>query len=161
RPGRSGRRRRGHSRGGSAVTAVRIVDVTDDATFRMVPPCADPGFDHRTCDYWEDADRGSKAARLGWLEAEAEPAPPRRPGLADNPFAPPSGGPAFNPFAPPAGGVNPGFDPFADDADAPLDNPFAPQRAERASVGAGAPRKLTLLGRGLAVFGSYAKVLFA
>ena len=44
--------------------AIRIVDVTDEPTFALVPPCADPGFDHRTCDYWEDADRGSKAARL-------------------------------------------------------------------------------------------------
>ena len=31
---------------------IRIVDVTDDASFRLVPPCADPGFDHRSCDYW-------------------------------------------------------------------------------------------------------------
>jgi hypothetical protein len=141
------------------VNAVRIVDVTDDASFRLLPPCADPGFDHRSCDYWEDADRGSKAARLGWLEAQSEPAPPARRGPADNPFAPPSREGAFNPFAPPAGGVKPGFDPFADEEDEPIDNPFAPQRAKRPSVGAGAPRKLTLLGRGLAVFGSFAKVL--
>jgi hypothetical protein len=143
------------------VTAVRIVDVTDDAGFGLVPPCADPAFDHRTCDYWEDADRGSKAARLGWLEPEREAAPKPRPGLAENPFAPPSREPAFNPFAPPAGGAKPAFDPSADDADEPPDNPFAPQRAERPSVGARAPRKLALLGRGLAVFGSYAKILLA
>jgi hypothetical protein len=43
--------------------AIRIVDVTDTESFGLVPPCADPGFDHRTCDYWEDADRGSKASR--------------------------------------------------------------------------------------------------
>ena len=46
------------------MAGIRIVDVTDEATFALLPPCADPGFDHRTCDYWEDAERGSKAARL-------------------------------------------------------------------------------------------------
>ena len=44
--------------------ASRIVDVTEEAAFGLVPACADPGFDHRTCDYWEDEVRGSKAARL-------------------------------------------------------------------------------------------------
>ena len=38
-------------------------------------------------------------------------------------------------------------------------NPFAPSRAPRPRVAAGAPRKLGLLGRGLGIFGSYAKVL--
>jgi len=49
------------------VTSVRIVDVTDEVGFGRIPPCADPGFDHRTCDFWEDDRRGSKAARLAWL----------------------------------------------------------------------------------------------
>ena len=139
--------------------AIRIIDVTDDAGFRLVPPCADPGFDHRSCDYWENAETGSKAARLAWLDA-APAAPPRErrpavaanPFLADlertrgaNPFAPGGGGPAANPFA-------------ADDDDAP-ENPFAPRPVTRPTVGETAPPKLRLLGRGLAVFGSYAKVL--
>jgi hypothetical protein len=51
------------------MPSIRIVDVTDLAAFRLVPPCADPGFDHRSCDYWEDAEKGSKAARLAWLPA--------------------------------------------------------------------------------------------
>ena len=55
------------------MEAIRIVDVTDEASYGLVPPCADPGFDHRSCDYWEDAARGSKAARASWLE----PAAPR------------------------------------------------------------------------------------
>ena len=62
------------------MAPIRIVDVTDRDAFERIPPCADPGFDHRTCDYWEDADRGSKAARLAWLETErptAAPKPPR------------------------------------------------------------------------------------
>ncbi|HEU0237571.1 MAG TPA: GNAT family N-acetyltransferase [Candidatus Limnocylindrales bacterium] len=131
---------------------VRIVDVTDDASFALVPPCADPGFDHRSCDYWEDAERGSKAARAAWLEA---PAPPV------NPFRPESE-PAFNPFAPAsrAATSGPTSNPFAGGDDDPLaDNPFAPRRPARPQVDRDAPRKLALLGRGLAIFGSYAKLL--
>jgi ribosomal protein S18 acetylase RimI-like enzyme len=134
--------------------AVRIVDVTDVETFQLLPPCADPGFDHRTCDYWEDAHRGSKASRAGWLEARAPTAPPR----PANPFAADAGDDA-NPFAPPPRPAS-AFNPFASADDDPLaDNPFAPSRPARPVVAADAPRKLTLLGRGLAVFGSYAKVL--
>jgi GNAT superfamily N-acetyltransferase len=141
------------------VTAVRILDVTDEAGFGRIPPCADPGFDHRTCDFWEDDRRGSKAARLSWLEPT--PAPPPEPARAANPFAPPAAAPAFNPFDPRAAarpGGNP-FDPFADDE--PPDNPFAPRRERGPSLASDAPRKLQLLSRGLAVFGSYAKVLEA
>jgi ribosomal protein S18 acetylase RimI-like enzyme len=141
------------------VTAIRILDVTDEAGFGRIPPCADPGFDHRTCDFWEDERRGSKAARLAWLEPTAPPAP--EPQRTSNPFAPAERGPAFNPFDPRAarsgGGGNP-FDPFEDD-DEPIDNPFAPGRRTGPAVAPDAPRKLQLLRRGLAVFGTYAKVL--
>jgi ribosomal protein S18 acetylase RimI-like enzyme len=137
--------------------AIRIVDVTDTAGFALIPPCADPGFDHRTCDYWEDADRGSKASRASWLEAQAPPPEAARP-ASFNPFAPDPAEEAVNPFArTPSSG--PAFNPFADDDDQPAENPFAPTRPARPAVGADAPRKLTLLGRGLGVFGSYAKVL--
>jgi GNAT superfamily N-acetyltransferase len=142
------------------MTTIRIVDVIDEAAFGLIPPCANPGFDHRSCDYWEDADRGSKAARLSWLEASPSPAAPERPTLADNPFAPPADAPVVNPFAPTARSTRPAFNPFADDdEEGPADNPFAPPPPNRPSVGTGVPRKLGLLGRGLAVFGSYAKVL--
>jgi hypothetical protein len=140
------------------MSTSRILDVTDDPTYRLIPPCADPGFDHRTCDYWEDADRGSKAARLAWLESAA-PSLAARPGPADNPFAPDRDAPAFNPFAPTARSSGPAFNPFGDDDDEPIDNPFAPRPPDRPTVGVSAPRKLALLGRGLAVFGSYAKIL--
>ena len=141
---------------------VRILDVTDEAGFGRIPPCADPGFDHRTCDFWEDDRRGSKAARLAWLEPT--PPPPPEPDRSANPFAPTTG-PAFNPFDPrgssAAGAARPS-NPFGDDDDdAPLDNPFAPRRERGPAVAADAPRKLQLLGRGMAVFGSYAKVLEA
>ncbi len=143
------------------MSSVRIVDLTDAAGFGRIPPCADPGFDHRTCDYWEDDRRGSKAARLSWLQPAA-PAPPE-PARAVNPFAPPDRGPTFNPFDPraasgPAGGNL--FDPFGEDGpDEPVDNPFAPRRDRGPAVPSDAPRKLQLLTRGRAVFGSYAKVL--
>jgi hypothetical protein len=141
------------------VSAVRIVDVTDESSFRLIPPCADPGFDHRSCDYWEDADRGSKAARLSWLEPATPAASPVRSLPADNPFAPPSKEPAFNPFAAPNRSSRPAFNPFADDDDEPVENPFAPAPRAKPAVDTSGPRKLGLLGRGLAVFGSYAKVL--
>jgi len=133
------------------VSALRIVDVTDEATFGLVPPCADPAFDHRSCDYWEDADRGAKRGRDSG--APARPTPPPRPA---NPF----GGddePAFNPFLP-AGGAT-AANPFAPTVDPLADNPFAPSRPKGPSLAADAPRKLGLLARGAAVFGSYAKVL--
>jgi ribosomal protein S18 acetylase RimI-like enzyme len=136
------------------MTAIRIVDVTDEAGFRLIPPCADPAFDHRTCDYWEDAERGSKAARVSWLEArkESEPTAP----ASSNPFAAAPGDRLENPFAPPSSG-RPTFNPFASDDDAFAENPFAPRREAAPTIVEG-PRKLRLLGRGLAVFGSYAKV---
>ena len=137
----------------------RIVDVGDSATFALIPPCADPRFDHRTCDYWEDADRGSKQSRPTWLHAKpaiAEAAP--RLGLHDNPFAP-GDLDQPNPFAGAARASLP--DAFADDDlfAVPLDNPFAPRTQRERPLREGVPRKLALLDRGRGVFGSYAKVL--
>lgn len=139
----------------SMPARLTFVDVTDDAAFALVPPCADPGFDHRSCDYWEDADRGSKAARLDWLtsggSAGADPSPaPARPAAA-NPFL------ADLEASRPAVPSNPFL--TADDDDPLADNPFAPRRAAKPTVGDAAPRKLRLLGRGLGVAGSYAKLL--
>ncbi len=141
------------------MTELRIIDVLDATGFQRIPPCADPGFDHRSCDYWEDAARGSKAARLSWLEpgaASANPGPSRR----TNPFGDPDDdAPSANPFAP-ARTAPSAPNPFLLGEDDPLaDNPFAPVRPKRPTVGSDAPRKLGLLGRGLGVFGSYAKVL--
>jgi GNAT superfamily N-acetyltransferase len=143
------------------MDAIRVVDVVDEATFGLIPPCADPGFDHRSCDYWEDADRGSRAARLAWLEpsrptdadASAPRARPANPFLADLQAKTP----APNPFAT-TRPRNPFLTPGDVDAEVP-DNPFAPTPPRRPTVPADAPRKLQLLGRGLGVAGSYAKVL--
>ena len=109
------------------MARIEIVDVTDEARFGQVPPCADPAFDHRTCDYWEDADRGSKTSRPSWLPVGAG-----SDSSSSNPFAPPPKASA---------------------------NPFAPRRPDRPRIASEAPRKLQLLGRGLGIFGSYAKVL--
>jgi GNAT superfamily N-acetyltransferase len=137
--------------------AIRIVDVTDETTFALLPPCADPGFDHRSCDYWEDADRGSKAVRLSWIDPAAAPPAPGQ-SRPRNPFGDDDDERTFNPFAP---ARREAFNPFlAADDDAP-ENPFAPKPKAGPSVAHDAPPKLRLLGRGLAVFGSYAKVLLA
>jgi GNAT superfamily N-acetyltransferase len=135
------------------MAAVRIIDVEDEPTFAMVPPCADPAFDHRSCDYWEDADRGSKRARP---VAPSSP-PSRAPARSQNPFGDPGDQLAANPFAPARGG--PSFNPFAPPDDPLAENPFAPARPARPSLAPDAPRKLGLLTRGRGVFGSYAKVL--
>ena len=172
------------------MAAIEIVDVTDEARFGLVPPCANPSYDHRTCDYWEDADHGSKAARPSWLGISASapgpsatsssPSSVTPASTADsNPFAPvgrpdpnpfaavrrpdpspfaPAARVGSNPFAPPPALSAP--NPFLEGGDDPLaDNPFAPRKPARPVVGPDAPRKLQLLGRGLGVFGSYAKVL--
>ena len=139
----------------------RIIDIGDGASFALIPPCADPRFDHRTCDYWEEADRGSKANRPSWLDVaplSRQPAP--RFGLQDNPFAPSDfDEPASNPFALAGRASIP--DAFADDDEfaVPMDNPFAPQTQRERPLREGVPRKLALLDRGRGIFGSYAKVL--
>ena len=130
--------------------SIRIVDVEDEPTFGLIPPCADPSFDHRSCDYWEDADRGSKKGAGGTSQRGATSTRPRNPFGDDDE-------PAFNPFAPSRD--TSAFNPFAPTDDPLADNPFAPARSARPKVAADAPRKLGLLGRGLGVFGSYAKVL--
>jgi ribosomal protein S18 acetylase RimI-like enzyme len=140
--------------------SIEIVDVTDASTFALLPPCADPGFDHRSCDYWEDADRGSKAIRLDWIKpAAAAPEPSSAPASRPaNPFLADIEERADNPFAPPGRGRE-AVNPFLADEEAAADNPFAPRRAVRPTVGESAQPKLRLLGRGLGVAGSYAKVL--
>lgn len=130
----------------SSPDAVEILDITDASSFELLPPCALARFDHRSCDYWEDEVRGSKSARPSWWQA-GSPTPEPKPAPPDNPFAPSlRGAPGFNPFAPTASET--AFNPFAP----------ASQRAEDTGDGA-VPRKLRLLSRGRAVFGSYAKVL--
>src|SRR5664279_5924477 len=84
----------GTARYDPCMDRIRIVDVTDAATFGLLPPCADPAFDHRTCDYWEDRERGSKAHRAGWLETAVAQ------GEAPGHLAAPGRRPPANPFAP-------------------------------------------------------------
>jgi len=126
-----------------------VLDITDTETFGRLPPCADPRFDHRSCNYWEDDVRGSKAARSSWWQVSAPAPEPRSRPRSDNPFGP-------------AKRVEESFNPFADgatDDDADF-NPFAPQaETDDSSLDSASPRKLRLLTRGRVVFGSYAKLL--
>jgi GNAT superfamily N-acetyltransferase len=128
--------------------ALEILDITEAATFDRMPTCADPRFDHRSCDYWENEVRGSKAARPAWWQPATAAPPPRPRPHSDNPFAPaPDDGIAFNPFDP-AATAGPDF------------NPFAPEpEVEVETSTSETPAKLGLLRRGRAVFGSYAKLL--
>ena len=128
---------------------VEILDVTEAALFDRLPACADPRFDHRSCDYWENGIRGSKASRPAWWQP-AKPAPKRAPRpRSDNPFAPPPREEvSFNPFDPGGTAADPDFNPFAP-APEYDDDTFLPE----------APSKLRLLDRGRRIFGSYAKVL--
>jgi ribosomal protein S18 acetylase RimI-like enzyme len=149
------------------MPGTRIVEIGDGAAFALIPPCADPRFDHRTCDYWEDVERGSKSSRPSWLQVTTSPSGPRpRFGLHDNPFAPADLEPELeNPFAAAAaeGGraALPGEWAADDDLfSLPVDNPFAPRTERERPLRVGVPRKLALLDRGRGVFGSYAKVLF-
>jgi len=90
---------------------------------------------------------------LDWLTPPAAGIPaaePARPTAAANPFLAELEAirrPPVNPFL------------AGDDDEQASGNPFAPRRAVRPTVGETAPRKLRLLGRGLGVAGSYAKVL--
>jgi hypothetical protein len=156
---------------------LRFIDILDGEAFGLVPPCADPRFDHRTCDYWEDADRGSKAARPSWLAAAGSSNKPERGAIpaSDNPFAPASRA-SDNPFAPPPRDANPfasasatgssssqarsaALSALAGEGDEGAAwNPFAPTAGRPAHKTDGLPRKLALLLRGRDVFGSYAKI---
>ena len=136
---------------------IEIIDVTDARSFGLLPPCADPRFDHRSCDYWENGLSGSKTARPSWWQSRRPAAPPRRQQASDNPFAPTaSRTDAFNPFAQPSLGGGAAFDV----PDGTEFNPFAPTQApDPDAAAADAPAKHRLLDRGRRVFGSYAKVL--
>ena len=151
------------------MPGLRIVDVQDEAAFAAIPPCADPRFDHRTCDYWENADRGSNRVRADWLTAPA-PMAAARPSAApaDNPFLPSSDrsadlaaalrdvGPTTQSILAAATDVFGGDDLFA----TPGWNPFAPGPGPERPRTTGVPRKLALLDRGRGIFGSYARVAY-
>jgi hypothetical protein len=153
---------------------LRFLDVRDVATFAGLPPCADPRFDHRTCDYWENPERGSNLSRPTWLQAPTRPyAPTRQPTpFDDNPFAPPQDvaadsavelvralrgeDPDPSSLLASATDVLAGDDLFA----TPGWNPFAPGPGRDRPRTDGVPRKFALLDRGRGIFGSYARVAY-
>lgn len=148
------------------MAALRFVDVVDATAFALMPPCADPSFDHRTCDYWEDSERGSRRARPAWLAPSQPPAPSPARDVSENPFASGAGGDRRrDALAALLGDEEPDF-PGAAPIDTPPDandtsgdwNPFAPTPERPSQRPSGQPRKLALLTRGARVFGSYARV---
>jgi len=122
------------------VREIRIIDVVDAASFGLIPPCADPAFDHRTCDHWENPN-GSRSSRPSWLQppvgGAAGGAVAQAPRPRANPFATDGDDALFGAAALPADWVSPSApparqaNPFALDLDDdPLaDNPFAPAAA--------------------------------
>lgn len=150
------------------MSSLRIVDIVDETGYASIPPCADARFDHRTCDYWEDAEGGSKRSRPDWLTKRPASVARPRPPSSDNPFAPstdPSSdlAAALRGTTPPstrmlstASDVFAGDDLFA----TPAWNPFAPGAGPERPRSTGVPRKFALLDRGRGIFGSYARVAY-
>ena len=120
-----------------SMARFEIVDVTDEARFGLIPPCADPSFDHRSCDYWEDADRGSKASRPGWLPSPAGSAVASTAGATAvrqrrrQPVRPAAEGRRRTPSRPPP---RASANPFAPSPSAPARNPFLDDLAATAST---------------------------
>ena len=152
---------------------LRFVDVRDVAAFAAIPPCADPRFDHRTCDYWENAERGSNISRPAGCRGR--PRPQRRPAHAPrsrttpsprhpmprrtrlpNSLAHSAHDPTPQAMLASATDVLAGDDLFA----TPGWNPFAPGPGRERPRTDGVPRKFALLDRGRGIFGSYARVAY-
>lgn len=119
------------------------VESADDLAF--VPPCTRDDADHGTCTWWEDADKGSKAARL---DARSTTVTPRA-------TAPAGGKAALAAFL------------GAEESEAPVFNPFAPKAPTReealrdAAAAPGQPAKLRLLTRQLPISGPMGWILLA
>ena len=81
-----------------------LVGVESADELLLVPPCANASADHATCTWWEDADRGSKAAAVGGTapSATARASAPAggKSALAAFLGADVEEAPTFNPFAP-------------------------------------------------------------
>ena len=143
-----------------AMEAIRIVDVTDEASLRPRATVRRPRLRPPLVRLL-----GGRGARLeggpaSWLEPAAGPRRRRRATGRSNPFADPDDRAARQPVRA-AAVERPDRQPVRRRRRRPArrqpvrpDATVAPDR--RAPT---APRKLALLGRGLAVFGSYAKVL--
>lgn len=119
------------------------VESADDLA--LVPPCTRDDADHATCTWWEDADKGSKAARL---DARSTTVTLRA-------TAPAGGKAALAAFL------------GAEESEAPVFNPFAPNAPTReealrdAAAAPGQPAKLRLLTRQLPISGPMGWILLA
>ncbi len=126
-----------------------LVGVESASDLALVPPCVRADADHATCTWWEDADRGSKAAGpAAGAAARALIAPPRA-------SAPAGGKAALAAFLGAEEISSPAFNPFA---------PKAPTREEAlrdAAAAPGQPAKLRLLTRQLSISGPMGWILLA
>lgn len=122
-----------------------LIGVESADELLLAPPCTRDDADHATCTWWEDADKGSKAAR-----AEALTATP-----AQRASAPAGGKAALAAFL------------GAEASEAPAFNPFAPKEPTReetlraAAAAPGQPTKLRLLTRQLPISGPMGWILLA
>ena len=83
-----------------------LIGVESAEELLLAPPCTRDDADHATCTWWEDADKGSKAARVDAATAtptqRASAPAGGKAALAAFLGAEVSEAPAFNPFAPKA-----------------------------------------------------------
>ena len=122
-----------------------LIGVESAEELLLAPPCTRDDADHATCTWWEDADKGSKAARV-----DAATATP-----AQRASAPAGGKAALAAFLGAEVSEAPAFNPFA---------PKAPTREEAlrdAAAAPGQPAKLRLLTRQLPISGPMGWILLA
>ena len=122
-----------------------LIGVESADELLLAPPCTRDDADHATCTWWEDADKGSKAARV-----DAATATPTQ-----RASAPAGGKAALAAFLGAEVSEAPAFNPFA---------PKAPTREEAlrdAAAAPGQPAKLRLLTRQLPISGPMGWILLA
>lgn len=122
-----------------------LIGVESAEDFALLPPCTRDDADHGTCTWWEDADKGSKAAHF-----DSRPA-----SVTSRATAPAGGKAALAAFL------------GAEVSEAPTFNPFAPNAPTReealrdAAAAPGQPAKLRLLTRQLPISGPMGWILLA
>jgi ribosomal protein S18 acetylase RimI-like enzyme len=120
-----------------------LIGVESAEELLLAPPCSRDDADHATCTWWEDADKGSKAARVDAKTPTQRASAPAggKAALAAFLGAEVSEAPAFNPFAP--------------------KEPTREEALRDAAAAPGQPAKLRLLTRQLPISGPMGWILLA